>query len=380
MVFPVATREQSRLLRVVLALLPMLSAFMWVGESNSNLYAVAEYFLTYKHGFVKRGLVGELLSHLGYLSASHVQWIEVASLLFTVVVSYAIFRRMLAGPFDAALVAVLFLCSPAALSHLGILAAQPDVVLFAMLLLAYGCLVRLPENWAPLTAFVPCAVALLVHEGFLLLFYPAVLALLWDGYRNRRFSLAPILVHLAALATLFVCILRFGKIHINPEAFYYEAHARTDVPFDAGIFFVLTNTLGNQIHDTMIGYSPAFMAGVLLSALFLLPAVVGMFVILLRVNLARAAPLPAWGIAAVFVAPLGLMILGHDVMRWVAGSVVGISLLLAWIAETDREVFAASFPASRMTAFGVILYGFAVGPLGGASIRIVVQTLHMLRG
>ena len=68
MVSPVAGREDSRFLRICLALLPALSAFMWVGESNSNLYAIGEYFLTYKHGFVKRALVGDLLSHLGYLS------------------------------------------------------------------------------------------------------------------------------------------------------------------------------------------------------------------------------------------------------------------------------------------------------------------------
>ena len=213
----------------------------------------------------------------------------------------------------------------------------------------------------------------------MLLFYPCVVVLLWDGYRNGRFGKLPIAVHLASFAVLFLCILHYGKIRIDPVIFYNEAHARTNAPFDAGIFYILTNSLHQQIAETMVGYTPAFLAGVLLSALLLLPAVLGMAMILLHLNRARKVALPRWGIAALFLAPLGLTCLGHDVMRWVAGSIIGVTLLLAYIAETDREAFALSFPAVRKTAFGVVLYGFAVGPLGGASIRVVVQTLHMLR-
>lgn len=369
----------ARYLNILLLALPCLAAFSWIGESESNSYGVSQYFITYRHGFIKRGLIGQLLTPLGYLSAGKIHAIEILFVCAAVLLSYLVFWPAFRSSTLSRLGALLFLCSPACLPHLSELAGQPDIVLYLLLLLAFAMLTRLPGSWAPLCATLPCVVALLVHEGFLLLFYPVVAAILLDGYRRRRYPRISVLAHVAVFLAAFFLIIRLGVSRVPPAALLAEAQARTDTVVNPTVFSTLAFTFQQQWHYLATVYTARVIAGVLFSSVVLSPYIAGTVGLLLKVNESRETPMPRKTLLLMFATPLLLCFLGHDVLRWLAGAEICALLFLVYIPGERKDL-----PSDRATQphsslwYALLLYGLAVGPMGGTSIRLLARAVVMI--
>ena len=60
-------------------------------------YGFALYFLDYRHGFVKRGLVGEMFSRFAWMPREELLGIEYGFLAFAFALTYVVFRGVLFG-------------------------------------------------------------------------------------------------------------------------------------------------------------------------------------------------------------------------------------------------------------------------------------------
>jgi|GEM_PF-2250193 len=365
---------RTRLFQWIALLLPFVAAVTWIGESRSNNYAISEFFVTYQHGFARRGLVGEILRHVGFLSIRKIGLIEVIIVLIALAISYLVFWRMLNNNADRATIAILFLCSPMCLSHLSYCAAQPDIQLYACLILAYACLTVFPSAWSPLAAALPCAFALFLHESFPLLMYVSVLAMLWDGLRNKRYTLIAIAGHLLFFGAAFGWIMLHSRTHADPMLLFREAQARTDMTLHPGVFQVIGRSVTGGWSELHLFYQPKFLVGVGLSLLMMTPYFVGVSMVLARVNRQRERPFPGIGLLAIIAGPLMLCFLGGDVFRWFAGSTIGILLFVVYLTETmpkdaARKLYLARDPVLALT----IVYGFAMSPVGAASIHMLAR-------
>src|SRR5664280_1659022 len=87
--------ERSR--STVLGWVPLLVGALSSYGGTAFNYGFALYFLNYHHGFVKRGLDGELLSGLAFLPRTHLLAIEYIFLAVAFGLTYLVFRGMLFG-------------------------------------------------------------------------------------------------------------------------------------------------------------------------------------------------------------------------------------------------------------------------------------------
>lgn len=362
--------------------LPLVSSFTWMGGSPTNIYGMTEYFVNYHHGFVKRGLFGEMLTHLGYLSVQKMLILQFFVSCAAVALTYAVFWCDLRSGGKRMLAALLLICSPAGLMHFTYIVAHPDIVVYMLLLAAFVCLTRLPDGWAPYAALVPCIVAILVHEAFLLLFYPVIAAILFHGYIHKRFTRTAVLVHAVLFASAFALVVKLGVNRVDPHVLLAEAQARTDLPLDGKIFTTLSRSLTEQWTYLARAYTALTLAGLIASLLCLCPYIIGSLWILKTENDALPRPLPRWTPWALFAIPLLLCFLGHDVMRWLAGSMVCVFLYLVYLVRTSEDhehLTDIPNPFSEVYV-PLILFGLAVGPMGTGGIHMLGHIANVLMG
>ncbi|HEY9136942.1 MAG TPA: hypothetical protein VIM67_01635, partial [Terriglobus sp.] len=215
----------------------IVAAFASYGHVGWN-YGFALYFLNYRHGFVKRGLVGELFSPFAFLSRNQLLTIEYLFLAAAFLLCYVVFRRALFQEHALTLPAVLLLIAPGTLPHIGYLFAQPDVTMFLLMLLSVWALLQLRPLTAALVSLPLCCLGLLAHEAFSLMFYPLIAAILLNLARTRRLPWTVAISHVIVVGGAFVSIVHFGKLKVSPDTILQEGLARTDVGIQRQVYDV----------------------------------------------------------------------------------------------------------------------------------------------
>lgn len=360
--------------------LPFLSAFVALGDSKSNDYGISEIFLNYHHGFVKRGLIGELLSPIKFLSIKTVGLIELSFLAVLLIGSYLVFGRKLLENNRRSLLVCVLLCSPACLSHFGALIGQPDTILFVLLIFSYFLLTKAPPRIAPLLALAPSIIALLIHEAYPLLFFPAVFAMMWDGLRRKRFTLAAVATHMVVFTAVFLAILHFGKIRIDSYALWHEAQARTSFVIPPAIFVVMSFDLKTQWRVMFMRENWPQMAAAIVSTPFLLPYFIPLWKLAQAANERRREPMLYIGLLSLVVAPLLLCIFGMDFLRWGSAALINLILFILYLddtAEPGETPITERVPSAYL--FAILAYGFALGPIRAASIALITRPFGLLK-
>ena len=154
-------------------------------------------------------------------------------LLVLVVLTYLVFRSILFGTLDERRLAAFLLAAPAFLPHLAILGGEIDNFMYIPLLLSAWMLMRLRNHIGLLLVTLSVCVGLAIHEAFLLMFYPLLLALIIDLLHQRRLKAAAVAVHGAVVSLCFVVIIFFGKLHGERADWLHEAQGRTDMPIES---------------------------------------------------------------------------------------------------------------------------------------------------
>ncbi|WP_047489966.1 hypothetical protein [Terriglobus sp. TAA 43] len=348
----------------------IVAAFASYGPVGWN-YGFALYFLNYNHGFVKRGLVGELFSHFTYLTRGQLLLAEYLFLAAAYLLCYVVFRPTLFRNRETSLIAVLLLSAPAALPHIGYLFAQPDVTLFLLLLLCMWLLFTMPPLTAACATIPLCIIALCAHEAFSLMFYPLVVAILIEQCRTRRLPWIALIAHVAIIGAALLAILHFGTLKVSPDTILQESTARTDVGVQRQVYDVMASSFAEQRALVVRLYTPGIWRSFALTFCIAAPY---FFLLgkLLRRSM-RAAAMPSWQQAItclLFLSPLMLCYLGHDFTRWIGAACMSTSLFILALAQTNtavRESLTQWTNNENIAAW--LAYLIAAGPMGATGIR-----------
>jgi hypothetical protein len=355
----------------------LLGAINSYGPISLN-YGFALYFLTYQHGFVKRGLVGEMLSPFHWLPRTRLMAAEYAFLAAAFTLTYVVFRPLLFGDAAERRFSAALLCAPALLPHIGYLFAQPDVMLYILLLLCVWLFLGAPLVAAAVASCAICCVALLGHEAFSLMFYPLIAAILLHLVLRRRLHWTVAVVHAGVFAAAFVAVMHWGTLKVSPDTILAEAQARTDVGIQSQVFDVMASNLAAQEALVRRMYSPSVLRGLALTIVLTAPYLWLLVGLVDRIlNAANAGRLQRRVTIAMFASPLLLFAFGHDTTRWISAMCIDATLFVFFAYQTEAGGSAAR-AVLRTWAMGPtfvpwLIYLVGIGPYGATGLRTADQ-------
>lgn len=341
-------------------------------------YGFALYFLNYRHGFVKRGLVGEMFSAVDFFSLGRLLAIEYAFLAAAFAATYLVFRRVLFGfPAERRLAAA-FLSAPALLPHIGYLFAQPDVTLYLLLLACIALFLSKAPLFATLVSCPLCCVALLAHEAFCLMFYPLIAAILLHLCCKRRLPWTAVMGHVVVFAAAFVAVMHWGMLKTSLATLLAEAQSRTNVGVQSQVYEVMASTFSEQRERVRRMYTPLVWRVLALTLLLSIPyfALLGQLLWKAMRGAGFAVIQSAYTLL-LFASPLLLCALGHDTTRWISAMCIDATLFMLYLYLTEPPESASRGSllewAGGATFVPWLTYLVAIGPYGATGLRIADQ-------
>jgi hypothetical protein len=347
-----------------------------------NSFAGGHYLFSYSAGFHKRALPGALLStHFERLTAATIYSISLCTLAAFTVALVLFMRKALLSSRATFVLGLVLLGSPAILPHFAYSLGYFDPLLVICALLALAVFATpLPEWLKVPLAFLPCAIGVLIHESFVLAAFPVVIACTLMGGKSRAAALC-------ALAFLVVTLTALVQLHGQPsiplDRYMTEAAARTDVKLNFEAFEFLYFQPRQNFSYLLQHYS-----SVLTDARLLAGLIVPIPYFLLLRDLFRAtvdaAGLPIrmklW-IAGCILAPLALLLVGFDALRWASFACLNCSILICQAITADRS--GAVEKALSRYVFSVrfmtlALLSFAVAPLHVVDGNAIATGVHSI--
>ncbi len=301
----------------------------WVPEDlgAQHLYAVSHWVLSYDHGFVRRGLVGEILRMWApmvtienVVHASLVVYYSFITLL--VVALIALVRHRDEGGRLFRLV-LLFLVNPATVSLVARDLGLFDIFLTIATFLAMTLLTINRQIWL-IPVFL--TVAMFIHEGFLILYAPTVLAsmLFLYVYGERKKSiLATFVVSTLAVTVSFFILYKYGIPTLGYKELASALQSRAD--FSVTPLSVRECYFGILDHyrfATSSLYDAGSLSNLVLALIVLSPTAIILLDVWTHVPGNRGKS--RWAVALLFLATLsGLMIvaIATDYGRWLSAVV-----------------------------------------------------------
>jgi hypothetical protein len=363
------------------SLLPFFLCLTLFGTRSGRTYGPSHWFATYKHGFLRRALVGEALSWIGFLPSRLILGIELVTFALACLLTAFAFRRILFGDLAERRLAAFLLAAPAFLPHMAFMAGELDNFLYLAILVGAFALMRFANLLGLAIATAATIVGLLIHEGFALMFYPLILALAADLVHRGRLRLQWVTAHFVVILAAFLAIIHFGKLSGEPAEWIAAAQRRTDMGVDGTVFLVLKLSLREQLNFVRHLYTPYVIGSILLTLALSIPYGVILWRLVRTACIYRRYSLAHSRLLLIVLAsPLSLSLLGHDVMRWLSAMCINVSLFLLLIYRTTTRVDSPETPNlhKALTAWtglpiyaATLLYMLALGPWGIAGNRLL---------
>ena len=306
------------------------------GEPPVGDWVRVPYLLSYSHGFVKRGLLGTLLSALhispstGTVLLFYVFAFEAFLLLF-----YTFVRREGRGNPLLPYLLTLFLLSPATVFHMGDDLGRTDVFLYLLLLLSLLYL-----RLSPLLTVL----SLLIHEGYVLMGLPV---LMLGAFLKGRGRIA--LLNGAIGAVGAVLISAFGKLDDAGMETYSRILSSHGIPTTDPLLPLYLPPLHNSLYFyTKFLTDPTTRVTVAVGIASALILVLLYFLLLYRITRAPAL------LKVVPLSPLLMFLFGVDYFRWSSATSIGMALSFVLLSgrfgvrepgRLDRALFLLSLLA-----------------------------------
>ncbi len=328
----------------------------------------------YSQGFAKRGLLGSIYEAAGISHSRSLTLVFAAEfLLFMVFIGILSWRSGLEEKVGGAAVVAIF-TSSYAITFITNLLGYTDIVLatitIALLLIASPSrrfYIGLPG----------IALAVLIHENFVLLFLPCLLfsflvdaAFEPDPVRRRRIFL---LSAITLVATVGLTLLVAIAGNISPEQMVRlqaRMHARADFPLRTEFYAVLQSSFADNLRMGCRRFLTFRWYGVLGLAIMLMgPAMAGIVAVFRRLlKTQRSTISPKWiGILSVayiaaLLSPELLNFIGIDAMRWHAYTLVAAYLCLCCLTRRLSGTTNIRLDAADMRwVFVIIIINVASG-------------------
>jgi hypothetical protein len=370
------------------SLLPFLVCLTVLGSQPAGrTYGPSHWFATYEHGFLRRALVGEIFSGMGFLSWHSIHLMNAAVVVMACLLTGLAFRRILFGRPAERRFAAFLLAAPAFLPHMAYMDGELDNFLYLAILVGAFALMRLGNLHGLFIATGCTVLGLLMHEAFALMFYPLVLVLAADLVHRGKLKSGWVAAHVVVVFAVFVSVVHFGKLSGTPAEWIVAAQRRTDMRVDGTVFLVLQCSLREQLSFVRHLYTPQVIGSILLTLALSVPYGIVLWRLVRTACILREySAAHTRLVLLIFAAPLALSLLGHDVMRWVSALCINVSLYLLLVyhatprgERSGRDLHKALTGWTGVPAYAAtLLYLLALGPWGIAGNRLLSNAGKLL--
>ncbi len=359
---PLAERGISFLfiIAILALLLGILSGLRW-----PNIWAMTHYLFDYSSGFTKRGLIGEILSHVLGNTISYGTLVVLSLGIFVVwvLMLFLKLRQLADVNHHIWLAAAVVLISPGFVFLVHNMGYFDHVGLIVVFLSFF-----LPATFAGLLArIILCSVMVVMHEAFFLMFFPVV-ALEFAlraaiGDRKNRIAATFLLVSVTVATTYWVGNSTLPDAHRTSYTSHVSERAgdfairedAVDVLFrDGRDNIIVTGNVRQQVGNSWSTAIAAFF--------FIIPLSIAL--ILASLYLIGRADLPdrtklflRWGTIGSAFSPLLLNVLAWDIWRFFA--LTQFSAFLALIAVgTHLRSQLAHVAWTRRASYVILILAF----------------------
>ena len=327
----------------------------------------SHYLMNYDFGFTKRGFLGSIVEYVGipYL-ASYEFFALFASvtLLGNLLLLATLLRDFVRSRNVTLLIcSMIFVCSPTLPSLAHFVGHGECIGMFvALVVLKIQCF------WKKLTLAVPSLlVALLVHEGNFIFFFPVIfisLLLNMKQKTNSQFS-ALILVSIFWIGSTYL-ISSSNLTKDQSSAMFRTLQAETDGPLTESAFMVLHSGLVDNFNNVKRRWSRqpfryTRLRDALLTALPVIATCLGTTMLFLLRSDTPSYTIPLAISAS--ASPLMLNLLGTDLERWITGTAVTSFLVLYVVSKRyENSLLSHTSPSSFLPLLTVLVFIASITP------------------
>jgi len=353
------------------------------GESYLINWVYTHYLFNYESGFVKRGLIGELLSVLSIKpSYSTINYIAYSSVFILILAVFFILKKLWninKNNYGFFLLLLFITTSPATLQHFFYDVGRFDIYIYTGVI----ALLYILDSVSTITKFLAVnlflSLFILIHEAAFFMVVPMTL-MYWNYIDSTKKS--------TIFQVLSFCFIFFLTYLISTNGDYASLSLKEHTK-------ELVSIYGNQviessvavIHKSDLEYNiyMTFEKGLTLERLlhhvyfllFMLPLIY--FSRGLYQQVKEQLTLKSRILLLSGLSPLALYPLGHDHFRWWSLAITNIILIIIFLCFNDKKLSEIAFryfeSQEKLVVFMIVL-GFILGPLGYIKSFGVAENLN----
>jgi hypothetical protein len=369
-------REANRPWRWMLALDVIIASivlFYTVFVDSPRYPGYMHLLVTYHFGFVRRALVGTVLSAFtDTVPFWYVYALAIAAWIVTLVLFVAAFRKVFGFRPKNYSLFVFVVGSPFFFKNFAVALGHFDI---------YGCLwalvaLLLPVGRIyPLVIAVGCVALVLMHHLHFLLYIPTIGFIVFVRYGVLQGLSAGKAIYGVALlcivAATFLATAFFGRMPVPPEAFLAYVRSRAADPIDASNAWMWYSTLEQEIRATWERLGGHALRFPVYAALIALHLPVGRYlkalIVKLPTPLMRRSSIAA--LAAITAGYIPICIVAHDYARWVSSWAVCMFLTMLAIRLMPSTVTESAPPVAPDSKTNLVL-GWIVAAIPRVGVTI----------
>lgn len=200
-------------------------------------WCITPYALSYRLGFISRGFIGTIIRLIvPNLTIKHIYIIILISILLlcglTLFFMHKIIKKSIGEDEGTmAFLLGLFLVNPGSIAFLFYWGNYGRFDMFLLMILLISALLVMYDKCVWIIPFL-CVCAVLIHQGFVFQYFPAILILLfYTGFiQNRKYGKSIFVVTLLGTCAMFLYMQFFSSINYTYEETLAIIDATTDLP------------------------------------------------------------------------------------------------------------------------------------------------------
>lgn len=366
------TPPYRRKLLIISSLLFLIAIIFERSYVGGNDWRFTHWLFNYQIEFVKRGLLGEILTELNfYKSYANLQiiWLCIScslSIIYFYIISRTIHFEKTTIPF--LLFSILALTSSGTLQHFIYDFGRFDSVNLILLMVTLLIIPKINHKVLPFLIATVASIMILIHEASFFLFVPLMISY-WYFIDPKDLSQK-------LIVSLFIVFITFlvstkGKFQSeNLNQHYTQATKEYGTNVSKSSLAVLHRDFNQNVEFTIKSINQKRIFDYISFIISSLPIFILFFVIFKSLLKLTETNITHILLVLACFAPLALYPLGEDHFRWwsiVITNIFIIVSLLAYHSEAIYNIVAEKTYHHKKLIFTAIIFSFLLGPLGNPS-------------
>jgi hypothetical protein len=292
-----------------------------------SVWGYTHFLFNYDAGFTKRSIIGEIYKHIDNYTHPYGAYIAFSTLIFSLNIACIIqaMKKLIESCQDNLIACSILFASSLAITYLAHTVGYYDHVGF----LAAFLIINISSRPLKFLLAIPLiAFCLLVHEGFLLIFFPSIfLSLILASVGSKKW------MRLSFCMAFFAAVIAFilSEATLNSEAMaklYGELQAHTDIALRGDAFAVLGRNIDSNLEIMIWTWGGLFAIANIFSWLVTLPSCAFFMASSLPILKVCRLPHVTWLLVLASLSPLSMHVIAWDMHRWNALAVTTSFLCL----------------------------------------------------